>query len=335
MPTADVSLLLQDLAALTSALEATAPTPRRVLLVTPTHEWAGREVAFPHLVSVIKRQQAGLPPNTLYWAVVEDGPKRDPAVARALSASGLPHSYESFEGARGHDWGNPQRNKALEHLADRKMDGIVHFLDDDVEVTPGFLSSVRATEPGRVSVMAIGNLGPHGVERPLYDGATKKFTKFDAGWAERKFPIDMNAFSFDFDLLRGQRRPLFGAGRGAYGHEGFGGETEMVERLISRPEQLQVARNSGAILGRNSFGAIRADGPSSLRDSRSATSARKSRCSTTDGKTRTECERPSAARRRRTSRRASRRRRRGSTSSAPSAARATPGRRDHMPSQLS
>ena len=54
MPTADVSLLLQDLAALTSALEATAPTPRRVLLVTPTHEWAGREVAFPHLVSVIK-----------------------------------------------------------------------------------------------------------------------------------------------------------------------------------------------------------------------------------------------------------------------------------------
>ena len=253
MPTADVSLLLQDLAALTSALEATAPTPRRVLLVTPTHEWAGREVAFPHLVSVIKRQQAGLPPNTLYWAVVEDGPKRDPAVARALSESGLPHSYESFQGARGHDWGNPQRNKALEHLADRKMDGIVHFLDDDVEVTPGFLSSVRATEPGRVSVMAIGNLGPHGVERPLYDGATKKFTKFDAGWAERKFPIDMNAFSFDFDLLRGQRRPLFGAGRGAYGHEGFGGETEMVERLISRPEQLQVARNSGAILGRNSF----------------------------------------------------------------------------------
>ena len=244
MPTADVSLLLQDLAALTSALEATAPTPRRVLLVTPTHEWAGREVAFPHLVSVIKRQQAGLPPNTLYWAVVEDGPKRDPAVARVLSESGLQHSYESFEGARGHDWGNPQRNKALEHLADRKMDGIVHFLDDDVEVTPGFLSSVRATEPGRVSVMAIGNLGPHGVERPLYDGATKKFTKFDAGWAERKFPIDMNAFSFDFELLRGQRRPLFGAGRGAYGHEGFGGETEMVERLISRPEQLQVARNS-------------------------------------------------------------------------------------------
>jgi len=244
MPTADVSLLLQDLAALTSALETTAPTPRRVLLVTPTHEWAGREVAFPHLVSVIKRQQAGLPPNTLYWAVVEDGPKRDPAVARALSASGLPHSYESFQGARGHDFGNPQRNKALEHLADRKLDGIVHFLDDDVEVTPGFLSSVRATEPGRVSVMAIGNLGPHGVERPLYDGATKKFTKFDAGWAERKFPIDMNAFSFDFDLLRGQRRPLFGAGRGAYGHEGFGGETEMVERLISRPEQLQVARNS-------------------------------------------------------------------------------------------
>ena len=270
MPTADVSLLLQDLAALTSALETTAPTPRRVLLVTPTHEWAGREVAFPHLVSVIKRQQAGLPPNTLYWAVVEDGPKRDPAVARALSASGLPHSYESFVGARGHDWGNPQRNKALEHLADRKMDGIVHFLDDDVEVTPGFLSSVRATEPGRVSVMAIGNLGPHGVERPLYDGATKKFTKFDAGWAERKFPIDMNAFSFDFDLLRGQRRPLFGAGRGAYGHEGFGGETEMVERLISRPEQLQVARNSGAILGRNSFGAIRADGPSSLHDTTAA-----------------------------------------------------------------
>ena len=257
MPTADVSLLLQDLAALTSALEATAPTPRRVLLVTPTHEWAGREVAFPHLVSVIKRQQAGLPPNTLYWAVVEDGPKRDPAVARALSESGLPHSYESFVGARGHDFGNPQRNKALEHLADRKMDGIVHFLDDDVEVTPGFLSSVRATEPGRVSVMAIGNLGPHGVERPLYDGATKKFTKFDAGWAERKFPIDMNAFSFDFELLRGQRRPLFGAGRGAYGHEGFGGETEMVERLISRPEQLQVARNSGAILG-----ALQSDGPS-------------------------------------------------------------------------
>ena len=326
MPTADVSLLLQDLAALTSALETTAPTPRRVLLVTPTHEWAGREVAFPHLVSVIKRQQAGLPPNTLYWAVVEDGPKRDPAVARALSASGLPHSYESFEGARGHDWGNPQRNKALEHLADRKMDGIVHFLDDDVEVTPGFLSSVRATEPGRVSVMAIGNLGPHGVERPLYDGATKKFTKFDAGWAERKFPIDMNAFSFDFELLRGQRRPLFGAGRGAYGHEGFGGETEMVERLISRPEQLQVARNSGAILGRNSFAAIRADSPSSHRDSRSATSARKSRCSTTGGSPRTECERPSAARRpRRTSRRASRRRRRGLTSSAPSAARATPG----------
>ena len=257
MPTADVSLLLQDLAALTSALETTAPTPRRVLLVTPTHEWAGREVAFPHLVSVIKRQQAGLPPNTLYWAVVEDGPKRDPAVARALSESGLPHSYESFQGARGHDWGNPQRNRALEHLADRKLDGIVHFLDDDVEVTPGFLSSVRATEPGRVSVMAIGNLGPHGVERPLYDGATKKFTKFDAGWAERKFPIDMNAFSFDFDLLRGQRRPLFGAGRGAYGHEGFGGETEMVERLISRPEQLQVARNSGAILG-----ALQSDGPS-------------------------------------------------------------------------
>ena len=90
---------------------------------------------------------------------------------------------------------------------------------------------------------AIGNLGPHGVERPLYDGATKKFTKFDAGWAERKFPIDMNAFSFDFELLRGQRRPLFGAGRGAYGHEGFGGETEMVERLISKPEELQPLGN--------------------------------------------------------------------------------------------
>ena len=234
----------QHLSATLDALEravggvelAVAP---RVLLVTPTHPWKGRETVLPHLIDVVKEQssQSGLPAaRSVFWTVVEDGPKTDDKIAEKLRSSGLPHEYFAHEGKHGHDWGNPQRNQALERIVDNKRTGVVHFLDDDVKIGDSFMSLVRQTKPRAVSVMAIANLGPHGVERPLYDKDSHDFAGWDAGWASRRFPVDMNAFSFDAALLDGLRRPLFD-------HEGFGGETEMVERLISKPEELQPLGN--------------------------------------------------------------------------------------------
>ena len=74
------------------------------------------------------------------------------------------------------------------------------------------------------------------VERPVYDNATGRFAKFEAGWCQRrswmsrrygtrKFCVDMGGFAFDASLLR----PLGGE---LWKYDGHGGESEFIERLL-------------------------------------------------------------------------------------------------------
>jgi hypothetical protein len=188
-----------------------------IIVVTTTYDRPGRIGMIGHLRSALNNR------DDVRWVVVEDGSEPDPRLAEFLPSYA---TYLHLGPTR--DMGNLQRNLALKHIRDEGLDGVVYNADDDNMYHPRLFDEIAKTK--RVSMFPVGNLGPNGVERPII--LNGKFSRWDSGWPERMFPVDMAGFAFHSDLLRGLDDPL-------WNHTGRGGESEFISRLVSSPHEVE------------------------------------------------------------------------------------------------
>jgi hypothetical protein len=206
-----------ELAPLNAMVEAT----RNLLIVTPTYDRPLRTEYLTRCVASF----AGV--AGLHWLVVEDAAERDPRIAQLLARSRIAHTYLAI-GPTG-SWGNAQRDLALRHIRDTRMDGIVYLADDDNYCEGSVVAELRRVR--RAGVMPVGLLGPFGIERPIVRGG--RIVDWSAHWKSRRFPVDMAAFAFDAALLRDIEGPI-------WTYAARGGETEFLEKLVGSPEALEI-----------------------------------------------------------------------------------------------
>ena len=189
----------------------------RLIIVTITYERPGRMPMMAHLKSHLDER------DDVDWVVVEDSDAKSPELASFLPS----YAHHLCFGPT-KDKGNEQRNLALHYIHDKGLEGIVYNADDDNKYDPKLFDEIKKTK--RLSVFPVGNLGPNDIERPiLSDG---KFERWDAGWTERKFPVDMAGFAFNSNLLGLLERPF-------WTHRGVGGESELIEKFAESPEELE------------------------------------------------------------------------------------------------
>lgn len=191
---------------------------RHLILVTCTYNRQLRiDFMRRHIRSFISRI------DNYTWIVVEDGDTPDPELETVLA--GWNTVYLQVGPTR--DKGNIQRNLALEYIRDHRLDGIVYSLDDDNLAYPALADELRKIN--KLGVVPIGNLGPDHVERPVIRSG--RLDRWNSGWADRKYPIDMGAFGFDSRLILDRPSPI-------WDHKGFAGETEFIDTLIASVDEI-------------------------------------------------------------------------------------------------
>jgi hypothetical protein len=196
---------------------------QRIILVTCTYRKPKRLSFFKENIQIFKQV-----PNIL-WVIVEDGDTIDEELKNLLEASQIPYVYLNVM-TRSH--GNAQKNMALTYIRDHKLEGIVYVADDDNCYDVRLFEEIRNTK--RIAVFPVGNLGPHGIERPIIkDG---RIAGWDADWTSRKFPIDQGGYALNAKLLWGMADPV-------WGHLNRGGESEFIEKLIASADQLEILCN--------------------------------------------------------------------------------------------
>jgi predicted dehydrogenase/FAD/FMN-containing dehydrogenase len=152
------------------------------------------------------------------WIVVEDGNGLDPELQTLLQ--GCNNIYLHI--GPSDDSGSSQRNLALDYIRDKRLDGIVYNLEEENLVHAELAAEIRRIS--RLGIFPVGNLGPNGIERPVIKD--QKFTGWDCGWAERKFPVSMGGFAFDARLIFDAVSPI-------WDWHGPAGESEFIAKLIN------------------------------------------------------------------------------------------------------
>ncbi|XP_043203840.1 galactosylgalactosylxylosylprotein 3-beta-glucuronosyltransferase 1-like, partial [Amphibalanus amphitrite] len=112
------------------------PDSRTVYVITATYPRPEQEADLVRLSQTLMHAKP-----FLYWIVVEDAPKRTPAVAQLLKRSGLRHVHLLGEPApvpakKPRFWGRiprgvTNRNTGLRWLRKYAASGVVYFADDD------------------------------------------------------------------------------------------------------------------------------------------------------------------------------------------------------------
>jgi hypothetical protein len=195
-----------------------------LLIVTPTYP---RPLRLRFLKRCVEDFRAV---GNLFWFVIEDDANTSPEVERLLAESGIAHLYAAHGPTR--FWGNAQRNWALRHIRDRRLEGIVYLADDDNKYEAPLFDELRKIK--RLGIMPVGRLGPWGVERPIIrDG---RLIRWSADWKRRKYPVDMAGFAFNAGLLHDVEGDL-------WTYQRRGGESEFIERLIASPDALEFLCN--------------------------------------------------------------------------------------------
>lgn len=192
-----------------------------LIVVTATYNRPGRMPMMAHLKSHLDER------DDVRWIVVEDAAEKDPELGDFLPGYATHLHFGPTK-----DGGNAQRNLALEHIRSEDMTGVVYNADDDNKYDPRLFDEVVKTK--RLSMFPVGNLGPHGVERPII--LNGKFARWEADWAERRFPVDMAGFAFHSDMLKGLESPL-------WGNSGRGGESEFISKLVASEDEIEFLCN--------------------------------------------------------------------------------------------
>jgi len=193
----------------------------KILIVTPTYERIRRILYIKRLIKIFRNIR------NILWIIVEDADRACPEVERLLKKSGIAYIYLNTGPTS--DFGNLQRDFALRYIRDRNLEGIVYLADDDNYYDEKLFDEIRKTK--NVSVFPVGNLGPHGIEKPIVQGG--KILEWDAGWKERKFPVDMAGFAFNTRLLKPLSDPVWSV------RKVRGGETEFLEKIVNSKDELE------------------------------------------------------------------------------------------------
>jgi hypothetical protein len=191
---------------------------RKIIFVTCTYQRPGRLAFFERHIDRLMSKI-----DHYRWIVIEDGDRIDPELQALIG------KYNSTYLAAGptKDKGNFQRNAALEYIRDNKIDGVVYSLDDDNLVYPELCRELRKVFG--VAIFPVGNLGPTGIEHPVIQH--KKLVDWNAGWKQRRYPVDMGGFAFSSSLIFHLPSPI-------WRHRGVAGETEFLERLAPNIDQV-------------------------------------------------------------------------------------------------
>lgn len=160
------------------------------------------------------------------WIIVEDNDTPDPAVV-SLTAN-LNVQYMCIGPTK--DKGHVQRNLALEYVRDNRLEGVVYIMDDDNLVYRPMVDELRKVT--RFATFPVGNLGPHGIERPVVVNGKTVF--WSVNWPERPFPIDMGGFAFPSHHLFDQPSPM-------WTYAGMGGESEFIGRFVASADEMDVS----------------------------------------------------------------------------------------------
>lgn len=130
------------------------------------------------------------------------------------------------------DWGNTQRNAALELIRDQRMKGIVLFCDDDNLYSPKHWHYASQVES--IGVWPVGNLGPAHVEFPergnsKYTNGFANVKRMIGGWQSRMIPVDAGGFGFNSMMLWDDIGPLSSP---LYPATRSGGESEFLHQTL-------------------------------------------------------------------------------------------------------
>jgi hypothetical protein len=161
--------------------------------------------------------------DNVLWIVVEDSPNTDQEVLEVLPENSI---YLSCGPTK--DKGHAQRNLALEYIKSHNLRGIIYNLDDDNKYDIRLFNELRKVK--NVAFFPVGNLGPHGVERPVVENG--KFVRWEANWTWRKYCVDMGGFAFHSDLLKNIESPI-------WHYKGAGGENEFLQKILKSIDDVE------------------------------------------------------------------------------------------------
>lgn len=189
----------------------------KIILVTPTYNNFKRLSFIKECIKIFSQN------SNLFWILCEDNNEINIDVENLLKNSGMNYAYIAYGPTR--DKGNEQRNKCYEYIVNNKLEGIVYNADDDNEYQLELFNEIRKTK--NVSIFPVGNLGPSNIERPIVING--KVVKWDAGWLERKYPVDMGGFAFNSKFLYEKQNKNLKL----WDFAGLGGESEFLCSIIN------------------------------------------------------------------------------------------------------
>jgi hypothetical protein len=188
-----------------------------VITCTYQRNTIDRLLLLNHLKSILSKQ------DNIRWFVIDDNNTEDQKLIDFLPEFA---TYLFIGPSR--DKGHKQRNLAIEYIYDNHLDGLIYNADDDNKYDPNIFTHLRTTQ--KFSIIPVGNLGPNGVEKAILNDG--QLYGWDAGWIERKYPVDMAAFCFDSKLLKRLTKPF-------WNFNGVGGESEFIDKVIDSTEDIE------------------------------------------------------------------------------------------------
>lgn len=234
-----------------SILRITHSPPPLLIIVTPTYVRPFQSMYLTRLSNTLK-----VIPSPVLWLVVELS-KQSMETAVILRQTGLlyRHLVTKKNMTDVKDRGVHQRNAALEHIEEHRLNGIVYFADDDNVYSTELFTEVRKVR--RFGTWPVGFLH-QGKARAVLEGPVCREGRV-IGWHTnekskmvRRFHVDMCGFAFNSTILwdpaRWQRPTTKPIRQLDIVKEGFQ-ETTFIEQLVPDESAMEgLADNCSKIL---------------------------------------------------------------------------------------
>eukprot|EP00271_Cylindrocystis_brebissonii_P020163 TRINITY_DN655_c1_g1_i1.p1 TRINITY_DN655_c1_g1~~TRINITY_DN655_c1_g1_i1.p1 ORF type:complete len:453 (+),score=45.72 TRINITY_DN655_c1_g1_i1:720-2078(+) len=177
------------------------PAQPLLIIVTPTYIRPFQAMYLTRLGNALSSL-----PKPVLWLVVELT-KQSPETAVLLRESGLMYRHlvakKNMTDVK--DRGVHQRNAALEHIQEHRLDGIVFFADDDNVYSNELFDEIRKVK--RFGVWPVA-MAQQGKSRPVIEGPVCDEAGKVLGWHTnekskrlRRFHVDMCGFAFNSTIL--------------------------------------------------------------------------------------------------------------------------------------
>jgi hypothetical protein len=193
---------------------------KQIIVVTPTYKRAEQLQYLRRCLGTFSQI-----PN-LIWIIVEDSKQKSNEICLMLDKSEIRFLHLCIGPTE--RWGNSQRDLGLDYIVNQNLKGVVYLADDDNYYELKLFDEIRKTR--RVAILPVGHLGPLEVERPIVRRG--EVVQWHADWTQRKYPVNMAGFAFSAALLHALKKPY-------WIEELWGGETEFLERIINREDEIE------------------------------------------------------------------------------------------------